>query len=59
MSFAYVNPVIAVILGYFWVGEQITLWTLIGMAFIITGVVILLQADKNHLADSELEHGNI
>jgi len=59
MSFAYVNPVIAVILGYFWVNEQITIWTLTGMAFIITGIVILLQADKNHLADSELEHGNI
>lgn len=59
MSFAYVNPVIAVILGYFWVGEQITIWTISGMALIITGVVLLLQADKNHLADAELEHGNL
>ncbi len=59
MSFAYVNPVIAVILGFFWAGEQITIWTITGMAFIISGIVILLQADKNHLADSELEHGNI
>ena len=59
MSFAYVNPVIAVILGFFWAGEQITFWSLAGMFFIITGVIILLQADKNHLADKELEHGNI
>ncbi len=59
MSFAYVNPVIAVILGFFWAGEQITIWTITGMAFIITGIIILLQADKSHLADKELEHGNI
>jgi drug/metabolite transporter (DMT)-like permease len=59
MSFAYVNPVIAVILGFFWAGEQITIWTITGMAFIISGIVILLRADKNHLADSELEHGTI
>jgi hypothetical protein len=29
------------------------------MAFIITGVILLLQADKKHIANAELEHGNI
>ena len=59
MSFAYVNPVIAVILGFFWADEQFTKWTIAGMAFIITGVILLLQADKKHIANAELEHGNI
>ena len=59
MSFAYVNPVIAVILGYFWANEQITIWTISGMALIITGVVFLLRSDNEHLANAELEHGTI
>jgi drug/metabolite transporter (DMT)-like permease len=40
-SYAYVNPVLAVILGAMLVGETITLPGLIGMVIIISGVVLL------------------
>jgi len=38
MTYAYVNPAIAVVLGWLILGEPITGYTLAGMALIITGV---------------------
>jgi drug/metabolite transporter (DMT)-like permease len=38
MTYTYVNPVIAVILGWLFLREPITVWTLGGMAFILLGV---------------------
>jgi drug/metabolite transporter (DMT)-like permease len=38
MTYAYVNPVIAVALGWLVLGESITLWTLSGMALVLLGV---------------------
>jgi len=38
MTYAYVNPVIAVLLGWIILSEPITLFTLVGMALIVTGV---------------------
>ncbi len=38
MTYAYVNPVIAVLLGWFFLHESVTLTTLLGMAFILAGV---------------------
>ncbi len=48
MSFAYVNPVIAVLLGRVILGERLTPWTLAGMALIIAGVggLLLSQGPK-------------
>jgi drug/metabolite transporter (DMT)-like permease len=39
MTYAYVNPVIAVLLGWAILGEQITLWTLAGSVLVILGVM--------------------
>jgi drug/metabolite transporter (DMT)-like permease len=39
MTYTYVNPVIAVLLGWMILGEQITAWTLGGMALVLLGVV--------------------
>jgi drug/metabolite transporter (DMT)-like permease len=39
MTYAYVNPVIAVLLGWMILGEQITLWTLAGSSLVILGVM--------------------
>ncbi len=39
MTYAYVNPVIAVLLGWMILGEKITLWTLAGSVFVILGVM--------------------
>ncbi|HSG26203.1 MAG TPA: EamA family transporter [Anaerolineales bacterium] len=39
MTYTYVNPVIAVLLGWIILDEQITPWTLGGMALVLLGVV--------------------
>jgi len=38
MTYAYVNPVIAVILGWLILRESITAWSLGGMALVLLGV---------------------
>jgi drug/metabolite transporter (DMT)-like permease len=42
-SHAYVNPIVAVALGYFAAGETITLRMLAGMALVIVSVVLILR----------------
>jgi len=45
MTYAYVNPVIAVVLGWLILSEPITLYTVVGTALILAGVVGVF-ADK-------------
>jgi drug/metabolite transporter (DMT)-like permease len=45
-SHAYVNPVVAVALGYFVAGEIITTRTLIGTALVLTSVFLILRKEK-------------
>jgi drug/metabolite transporter (DMT)-like permease len=45
-SHAYVNPVVAVALGYFVAGEVITMRTLIGTALVLASVVLILRKEK-------------
>jgi drug/metabolite transporter (DMT)-like permease len=45
-SHAYVNPVVAVALGYFVAGEAITTRTLIGTALVLASVVLILRREK-------------
>ena len=42
-SHAYVNPIVAVALGYFAAGEAITLRTLAGTALVIASVILILR----------------
>jgi drug/metabolite transporter (DMT)-like permease len=42
-TYAYVNPVIAVFLGWLILGEPITLWTLAGAALVLVGVGSVLR----------------
>ena len=44
MTYSYVNPVIAVILGWVILKEQITYWTVAGAALILLGVAGAFQA---------------
>jgi drug/metabolite transporter (DMT)-like permease len=44
MTYAYVNPVIAVVLGWLILNEQITGWTIGGMALILIGVAGVFRA---------------
>jgi drug/metabolite transporter (DMT)-like permease len=43
-TYAYVNPVVAVLLGWAFAGEPITRGTLIGAAVILTGVALISSA---------------
>ena len=45
-SHAYVNPVVAVALGYFVAGEVVTTRTLIGTALVLFSVVLILRKEK-------------
>ncbi|MCO6401764.1 MAG: EamA family transporter, partial [Verrucomicrobia bacterium] len=38
MTYGYVNPVIAIFLGWLFLGEAITPHTVVGTAFILAGV---------------------
>lgn len=42
-TYAYVNPVIAVFLGWLILGESITAWTLVGAALVVLGVAGVLR----------------
>ena len=50
MTYAYVNPVIAVLLGWFFLHEEVTLTTVGGMLLILTGVAGVFR-QKFHPAD--------
>ena len=43
-TYAYVNPIIALILGAAIGGESISAWTIVCSAVIITGVVVIVTA---------------
>jgi drug/metabolite transporter (DMT)-like permease len=45
-SHAYVNPVVAVALGYFVAGETISSRTLIGTGLVLASVVLILRKEK-------------
>ena len=44
MTYAYVNPVLAVILGWLILGEQITWWTVAGTILVLLGVAGVYRA---------------
>jgi drug/metabolite transporter (DMT)-like permease len=46
-SHAYVNPVVAIALGYFAAGEVITARTLAGTALVLISVFLILRKDKS------------
>lgn len=45
-TYAYVNPVVAVLLGYFIGGEALTLRTILGTALVLVSVVVIATAPK-------------
>jgi drug/metabolite transporter (DMT)-like permease len=53
-TYAYVNPVVAVFLGWAFAGEPITRTTLIAAAVILAGVVLISTAQgKGHQGETE------
>jgi drug/metabolite transporter (DMT)-like permease len=43
-TYAYVNPVVAVVLGYFMGGEELGLRAIVGTVFVLTSVVVITTA---------------
>jgi drug/metabolite transporter (DMT)-like permease len=52
-TYAYVNPVVAVLLGYFLGGEAIGLRTILGTAFVLGSVVVITTAGKPEVGKEE------
>ena len=48
-TYAYVNPVVAVLLGYFLAGEQLTLRTLLASSIIVIAVVVITTFKSRHV----------
>ncbi len=44
VTYSYVNPIIAVILGWIILGEQVTVWTIAGAALVLLGVAGVFRA---------------
>jgi drug/metabolite transporter (DMT)-like permease len=43
-TYAYINPIVAIVLGSFWLGEKITFSTIISMLVIFSGVALVKSA---------------
>lgn len=48
-TYAYVNPVVALIIGWLLAGEKVTLPVLVGMAIILSGVALVRSDHAAHL----------
>jgi drug/metabolite transporter (DMT)-like permease len=46
VTYAYVNPVVAVILGYFLAGEEIGLRTILGSVLVLVSVIVITTTPK-------------
>jgi drug/metabolite transporter (DMT)-like permease len=46
-TYAYVNPVVAVALGWALLGEQVTLPVVIGGALAVAGVVVVISSERS------------
>jgi drug/metabolite transporter (DMT)-like permease len=54
-TYAYVNPVVAVVLGHFLLGEAVSLRTLLGGGVIILGVALIVASQSRRTAVAEAE----
>ena len=53
-TYAYVNPVVAVIIGYFLGGEEIGMRTVVGTACVLISVVVITTMKKSGVRSEEL-----
>ncbi|MBV8454525.1 MAG: EamA family transporter, partial [Deltaproteobacteria bacterium] len=55
-TYAYVNPVVAVLLGYFLGGESLNLRTILGTLFVLVSVVVITTTKgRKVVSKSEIE----
>src|SRR5205807_473159 len=51
-TYAYVNPVVAVVLGYFLGGEELGLRTILGTVFVLISVVVITTTKATKIASA-------
>ena len=49
-TYAYVNPIVAVLVGYFLGGEALSLRTIVGTVFVLISVVVITTTPKKEVA---------
>jgi drug/metabolite transporter (DMT)-like permease len=54
-TYAYVNPVVAVILGYFFAGEGLGLRTVLGTMLVLVSVVVITTMPRGQSVEQEVE----
>lgn len=52
-TYAYVNPVVAMFLGWIFAGEGLTLRTVLAGAVILTAVILVITAPHHHATDAQ------
>lgn len=57
-TYAFVNPAIAIFLGWLIAGEEINLHIILGAAIILAGVVLVISAQNRRLAEEQSGPGN-
>lgn len=57
-TYAYVNPVVAVLLGYFFAGEPLGVRTILGSAFVLVSVVVITTTPARQ-ASASLPAGDL
>ncbi|HEY6274239.1 MAG TPA: EamA family transporter, partial [Terriglobales bacterium] len=54
-TYAYVNPVIAVLLGHFWGGEAIGPRTILGTLLVLVSVVVIATASEKRVRATPIQ----
>ena len=58
-TYAYVNPMIAIVVGWGIGGEKITGWTLAGMAVILVGVALVRRGTRGNVTITQTKRDRI
>ncbi|MCB0524603.1 MAG: EamA family transporter, partial [Saprospiraceae bacterium] len=57
--YTYINPIVAILLGWLLLGEELTIWTGIGMSITIFGVWLVNSAAlRNYRQMKKLQKAN-
>lgn len=44
--YTYINPMVAILIGWWWLGEHFTIWELVGVGITISGVWLVNQGER-------------
>jgi drug/metabolite transporter (DMT)-like permease len=58
-TYAYINPLVAIVIGWLLGGEDVTAWTIVGMTVILLGVALVRSGRVLHHQQTPQEDGPI